>query len=62
LYFPVNARSVPLRRRISYCSGLSSARHSASVFWIFVTDAVERMTGHPPRSFETFAREVLVPR
>ena len=28
LYLPVNARSVPLRRRISYCSGLSSARHS----------------------------------
>ena len=36
LYSPVKARSVPLRRRISYCSGVSSARHSASVFSILV--------------------------
>src|SRR5204863_3595990 len=35
-YSPLNARSVPFSRRTRYCSGLSSARHSASVFWIFV--------------------------
>src|SRR5919107_1346546 len=33
---PVNARSVPPRRSTSYCSGESSARHSASVFVISV--------------------------
>ena len=27
----------------------------------FTTDAVERMTGRPPRSFTDFAREVLAP-
>src|SRR4026208_1149179 len=31
-YLPVNAGSVPLRRNTSYCSGVSSSRHSASVF------------------------------
>ena len=30
-YFPVNARSVPFSRSTWYCSGLSDARHSASV-------------------------------
>src|SRR3982074_1218022 len=35
-YLPVNGRSVPLPRRMSYCSGVSSARHSASVFEILV--------------------------
>src|ERR1700726_4898630 len=35
-YFPVNGRSVPFRRRMSYCSGVSSARHSSSVFEILV--------------------------
>ena len=31
-YSPVKARSVPASRRTWYCSGVSSARHSASVF------------------------------
>src|SRR6202022_1484900 len=35
-YLPVNGRSVPFARRMSYCSGVSSARHSASVFEILV--------------------------
>ena len=30
-YSPVNGRSVPCRRRISYCSGVSRSRHSSSV-------------------------------
>src|SRR4051812_27698877 len=34
-YLPVNGRSVPWRRRTWYCSGVSSARHSASVLSIF---------------------------
>src|SRR5207344_2939075 len=33
-YLPVNARSVPFLRAISYCSRVSFARHSASVFVI----------------------------
>src|SRR2546423_72514 len=33
-YLPVNAGSVPLRRNTSYCSGVNSSRHSASVFSI----------------------------
>ena len=39
-YGPVNARSVPALRRISYCSGVSSARHSSSVFLIGVSISV----------------------
>ena len=35
-YGPVKARSVPALRRISYCSGVSEARHSSSVFVIGV--------------------------
>src|SRR3954464_13150724 len=34
-YSPENGASVPFWRRIRYCSASSSARHSASVFWIF---------------------------
>ena len=34
-YLPVNARSVPCSRRMRYCSGVSLARHSASVRCIF---------------------------
>jgi hypothetical protein len=34
-YSPVNGGSVPLRRRTSYCSRVSSDRHSSSVFSIF---------------------------
>src|SRR5258708_24552276 len=33
-YLPVNAGSVPLRRNTSYCSGVSSSRHSVSDFSI----------------------------
>src|SRR5262245_21148535 len=33
---PVKARSVPWRRSTSYCSGVSDARHSASVLSIFI--------------------------
>src|SRR5215210_1428716 len=36
-YSPVNGRSVPFSRRTLYCSGVSSARHCSSVFWILVT-------------------------
>jgi len=32
---PVNARSVPLPRSTAYCSGVSDAFHSASVFVVF---------------------------
>src|SRR5438094_894292 len=32
----MNGRSVPFPRRMSYCSGVDSARHSASVFEILV--------------------------
>ena len=35
-YLPVKARSVPASRRMWYCSGVSSSRHSASVFSISV--------------------------
>lgn len=34
LYSPVPAISVPFLRRIRNCSGLSWARHSASLFWM----------------------------
>src|SRR6478752_3533353 len=33
-YLPVKGASVPLRRKTSYCSGVSSSRHSVSVFSI----------------------------
>src|SRR5688500_3856779 len=33
-YAPEKGGSVPLRRRTSYCSGVSSARHSSSVLVI----------------------------
>jgi hypothetical protein len=33
---PVKARSVPFFRMISYCSGVSSVFHSASVLFTFV--------------------------
>src|ERR1051325_8406848 len=36
-YSPLNGRSVPFSRRTRYCSGLSSARHSASVLLILFT-------------------------
>src|SRR4029078_8323767 len=35
-YLPVNARSVPFSRRTWYSSGVSSARHSASVLSILL--------------------------
>jgi len=35
-YSPLNGASVPFSRRTRYSSGDSSARHSASVFWIRV--------------------------
>src|SRR5689334_137608 len=35
-YSPENGRSVPFSRSTWYCSGDSSARHSASDFWTFV--------------------------
>src|SRR6185503_10758381 len=35
-YSPENGASVPFSRSTRYCSGSSSARHSASVFWTFV--------------------------
>jgi len=35
-YWPVKARSVPFWRVTRYCSGVSCARHSASLFSIFV--------------------------
>src|SRR6266542_4877348 len=39
-YAPVNARSVPLRRRTSYCSGVRRSRHSSSVIGICVSMSV----------------------
>src|SRR5919204_1703578 len=35
-YSPEKGASVPFSRRTWNCSGVSSARHSASVFWTFV--------------------------
>src|SRR6266566_4870435 len=36
-YSPLKGASVPFSRRTRYCSGVSSARHCSSVFWILVT-------------------------
>src|SRR3954471_10008949 len=48
-YSPVNGRSVPFSRKTRYCSGLSSARHCSSVFWIlFTLNSLPRAPGVTP--------------
>src|ERR1017187_5009669 len=45
-YSPVNGRSVPFSRRTRYCSGVSSLRHSSSVFLIIsVIGILARLDG-----------------
>jgi len=44
-YVPVNGGSVPWRRRISYCSGVSSWRHCSSVFWTVSVSLLMRLLG-----------------
>ena len=37
VYFPLNGGSVPWRLSTSYCSGVSSLRHSSSLFVTLVS-------------------------
>src|ERR1700761_6981994 len=45
---PVKARSVPPRRVTSYCSGVSSWRHSSSLFTTFVAIASSLLSSVGP--------------
>src|SRR6185437_14433225 len=55
---PVKARSVPFSRMIWNCSGVSSSRHSASVFWTFCLSDISGLPGKTVLSL--FARAVAI--
>ena len=57
-YGPVKARSVPCLRRTSYCSGVSDARHSSSVFVIGVMSVFSMTIRLAPRCYEDLNFEV----